>query len=96
MNTEDIVRLASLARIRLSDEEVAAFAPQITDVLGYVGVINEITAESEITKKPGARRNIFREDVVTNEPGSYTDALLREAPKTQGKHLKVKKILQTD
>jgi aspartyl-tRNA(Asn)/glutamyl-tRNA(Gln) amidotransferase subunit C len=96
MNKEEIEHLASLARIRLTDTEIEAFAPQINAVLEYVSAINEITANVDLTKKAGVRRNVFREDEVTNTPGMYTQALLREAPKTQGHYVQVKKILQTD
>lgn len=96
MNTEDIAHLARLARIRLSEDEIAAFVPQINAVLEYVSEINAITANTELSKKAGVRRNVFRQDVTTHEPNTYTEALLREAPKTQGEHFKVKKILQTD
>lgn len=96
MKKEDIFRLASLSRIRISDNEVETLSEDIDAVLEYVSVVNDITAESELTKKVGPVHNIFREDEATCEPNSFTEALLAQAPKTEGRFLKVKKILQQD
>ena len=96
METGDIKHLASLARIRISDNEAEGLKKDIDSVLEYVSVVSEITTDGDVTKKVGARYNVFRDDVVTNEPGSFTEALLAEAPKREGNYLKVKKILNQD
>jgi aspartyl/glutamyl-tRNA(Asn/Gln) amidotransferase C subunit len=96
MQTEDIFHLASLARIRITQEEAQKLLGDIESVVAYVSEINAITADTQITKTVGARFNIFREDVVTNQENSNTETLLNEAPKVKGRHLLVKKILQTD
>lgn len=96
MQKEDILKLASLARIAIDEKEVEKLRDDIESVLAYVSEINAITADVNITKTVGVRYNIFREDTVTNEGGQYTEALLGEAPKVQGRHFLVKKILQQD
>lgn len=96
METDDVKHLASLARIRISDSEAESLKQDIDSVLEYVGVVSDIAAEADLTKKVGARYNIFREDEVTNEPGSYTKDLMAEAPHRDGDYLKVKKILNQD
>ncbi|MEX0917625.1 MAG: Asp-tRNA(Asn)/Glu-tRNA(Gln) amidotransferase subunit GatC [Candidatus Paceibacterota bacterium] len=96
MTKEEIKHLGTLARIRLSDEEVEKFGTEITGILGYVSAVNEIVADSGVTKQVGARYNIFRDDVVTNESGVHAEALLAEMPERQGRHLSVKKIINPD
>ena len=96
MEKKEILHLANLARIRISEEEAASLTKDIESVLSYVSAVDDITADVSLTKKVGVRHNIFREDKVKNEPNSYTEALLKEAPKTKGRHLMVKKILQID
>jgi len=93
---EEIAHLARLARIAINDEEAAQLQPSINDIVGYVGAINELTAEHGITKKVGAVHNVLREDVQTNEAEAHTEDLLNEAPVRDGRFLKVKKILNTD
>lgn len=96
MQKEDILHLARLARIKLDDEEVQALKSDIESVLDYVGVINTLTSDIQQEKKIGTVYNVFREDVVINEGGTYTESILANAPKVKGRHLQVKKILQMD
>lgn len=96
MEKKDILHLAQLARIEVKDSEAQSLTADIKSVLAYVSVINDITADVSLTKKVGARFNIFREDVVTTKEGEHTETLLAEAPHRKGQYLEVKKILQTD
>lgn len=96
MEKKDILHLANLARIKVTEEEAESLLGDIQSVLSYVSEVDTITADVGITKKVGARYNVFREDVVTNEGDTYTEKILKEAPTTKGRHLQVKKILQAD
>ena len=94
MNREDISHLATLARITLSEEELEKLPQELSSIVSYVDVISDIAAEDD-TGAPeiGALYNVFRADEVTNGVGEYTEALLAEMPHTEGKFMKVKKIL---
>lgn len=96
MEKEDIIHLARLARIGIDDKEAESLTADIESVLLYVSDINTITADVQLTKKVGAKFNVFRDDVVTIQEGLYTDAILKQAPHVKGRHLQVKKILQQD
>ena len=96
METKDVKHLASLARIRITDDEAERLKKDIDSVLKYVSVVSDIAAGDDLTKKVGARYNLFRKDEVTNEPGAFTETLLAEAPAREGNYLKVKKILNQD
>ncbi len=99
MNKEDIIHLSSLARIELSEKEQAAFAVEISDILEYVGTIQSIVDEDQdklASPAVGIRHNVFRDDVATNLPDSYTEDILNEMPHRRGRFLEVKKILKTD
>lgn len=94
MNKEDIAHLALLSRIELTESELASFQTELSSIVTYVGVITEIAAkDGESEPAVGARFNVFRSDEVTNAPDQYTDALLAEMPQTEGRLMKVKKIL---
>ncbi len=97
MKRADIEHLAMLARIELSDAELARLAQELPSILEYVGQVSNIAA-SEVDAAPqvGARYNVFRADEVTNEPNQYTKDILAEMPQTDGRFMKVKKILQID
>jgi aspartyl-tRNA(Asn)/glutamyl-tRNA(Gln) amidotransferase subunit C len=97
MQREDIEHLASLARIQLSEEEVQRLPEQLSSIVSYVSAVRDMTADA-VAAEPqvGAVHNVFRKDVVTNEPEQYTEAMLEEMPNTEGRYLAVKKILTTD
>lgn len=90
---EEIKHLADLARIEAPENELDRLTSQIDSILNYVGQINKAVS-GEIKKEAGDLRNIMRSDMVTVEPGEYTEAILANAPQKEGKYFKVKKILQ--
>lgn len=97
MKQEEIAHLARLARIKLTDEELQRFEEELSSIVSYVSTVSEIAADSADTApQVGIRHNIFRPDKVTTEASEYTDDLLREMPHTDGRYMKVKKILQTE
>lgn len=97
MKRDEIQHLASLARLRLTDEELEKFEGELSSIIEYVGVVSEIAAdEADAQPQVGPVHNVFRKDEVKNEPDQYTEDILREMPKTEGRYLAVKKILHTE
>lgn len=97
MKKEDIAKLSALARIELQADEAEKLSTEISAVLDYVAVVQDIADDGDdSTKALGARFNVFRTDEVTNQPNEYTKDILAEMPKTQGRYLEVPKILKTD
>ncbi len=93
MKKEDIEHLAVLSRIALREGEADALAHDITSILGYVSEVNEISGNTAQKKEVTELYNVMREDVVTNKPDEYTEALLNEAPERHGRYVQVKKIM---
>lgn len=97
MTHEEVQKLAALARIELSADEVKSFTTEMSSVLDYVSQIQDIVGNTNAAEKSvGARFNIFRPDEVTNEPDEYTDSLISSMPNSSGRFMVVKKILKTD
>lgn len=93
MDFKELVRsLATLSRIGLKEGEDAKLGKEIESILGYVSQIND-AAGGEIKPAPGLLRNVLREDTNPTPGGTYTEALLREAPHTEDGYVRVKKIL---
>lgn len=93
--TQDEVRkLADLARIAVTDEEVARLQGEIGSILGYVSELNDVSIDAvDPTTQSYPLMNVLREDTVTNKGGEYTDDLLDLAPRRDRAYLQVKKIL---
>ena len=89
---EDLANLSSLARISVTPEEEEKMLHDMQAILGYVSEINEVSGDVERVK--GNHYNIIREDVVTHESGSNTEAILKETPETEDGYVKVSQVLK--
>lgn len=79
--TGDQVRhIAKLARLQLSDDEVARFTTELTNILQYIETLSEVdTTTVEATEQVTGLTNRFRDDAVT-PPLATPDALLAVSP----------------
>ena len=76
----EVRKVALLARITLSDDEVKRFTAQIGSILEYVGKLNELdTTGVEPMAHAVEMSNVFREDEV--RPSIGVEAALANAPK---------------
>jgi aspartyl-tRNA(Asn)/glutamyl-tRNA(Gln) amidotransferase subunit C len=91
MQLEDIKKLAEIARVEMSEEEMNDILSTFPSILSYIGEINELaTDKAEFVYLD---TNKFREDVVTNEGGEYTSLIVGQMPDSEKGYLKVKQIL---
>lgn len=97
MKREEIEHLASLSRIRLSETEKDSLEEDLSSIVSYVSAVSDLVSDDvSNTPQVGARHNVFRADEITNEADEYTKDIIAEMPASEGRFLKVKKILQTD
>lgn len=92
--TDDYVKhLALLARINLSDEEVAKFKPQLAAILAYVEQLNSLdTANLRATSQVTGLAHVSRADDDTSN-ALEREQLLDQVPATQAGQIKVPKVL---
>ena len=70
LTKEDIKHTAELARIKLSDSEIDKYTKELSSVLGYVEVLNEVdTKDVEDTAQVTNLENRLREDKVEKSLG---------------------------
>lgn len=97
MDAQKVLKLAKLARIRLSESEAESLSHEFESILNYVGEIKnarfKIQDEGFKNKADFTVRNVMREDGEPHESGLYTEKILKEAPASAGGYVKVKKIL---
>ena len=66
MSSEEVARLASLARIELTDDEIARFAGEFDAILDSVASVSEVASDDvPATSHPIPMTNVFRKDEVT-------------------------------
>ena len=85
---EKLVReIASLARLALTEEEIAMFANQFKDILDYVNVLNEVdtelvspaylwSANISVTRNDEIEESVPTEEFLANTPQSRDDYVL--------------------
>ena len=85
--------IAPLARIAVSDEEVAALAPELNNILGWVEQLQEVDVsgvEPMTAVIPNKLR--LRDDVVTD--GGIRDKVLANAPVAEHGFFAVPKVIE--
>jgi aspartyl-tRNA(Asn)/glutamyl-tRNA(Gln) amidotransferase subunit C len=93
LTREDVLKLARLARLDLSEEEVEAFRKEMSAILEYVAQLNSAdVAGLEPTTQVTGLKNIMRDDTVIDY-GISPAALLRLAPETQDSQIKVNRMI---
>ncbi len=93
LTREDVLKLARLARLDLSDEEVEQFTGELTSILGYVEQLQDVDVDDlEPTYQVTGLKNVTRKDEI-KDYGADQAALLKNAPAIENGHIKVKRVL---
>ena len=95
ITAEQVVHVARLSRLELSDEQRRKFAAQLESILEYVAKISQVDVSGvEPMAHALPLHNVLREDVV--EPSLPLEKVLMNAPEVDGPFFKVPKILGGD
>jgi aspartyl-tRNA(Asn)/glutamyl-tRNA(Gln) amidotransferase subunit C len=93
LTLEEVDHIASLARLRLSDEEKARFREQLSAILDYMTLLRRLdTSALEPTATVLPLRSVLRPDVVT--PSLPAGELLALAPETEAQMFRVPLVLE--
>jgi len=85
--------LQQLGRIRLTPEEAEKTKKDLSNILGYIDMLNELdTSGVEPMSHAFGRTNVFREDNVTN--GDSRDDILLNAPESKDGSFLVPKTVE--
>ncbi len=89
---QDLDNLSRLARIDIKPEEKEKMLHDMQAILGYISEINDV--QGEVVRGEETLFNVVREDVVTRETGSNTQAILDDAPATKEGYVEVMQVLK--
>lgn len=90
---QDVERIAALARLGITKEEVQGATHNLSNILNYFSTIQKIdTSGAFATDAPSSRANITREDIAVPEVLCSTAELLERAPLTQSSQIKVRAV----
>ncbi len=92
LSRDEVAKVALLARLRLSADELDRMTVQLGSILGYVERLAEVdTTGVEPMAHAVERTNVFRDDVET--PMLPREAALANAPKTDGHYFLVPQMI---
>ncbi len=93
VDTNTVRRVASLARIAITDPEAERLAPELGQILGWIEQLGEVDTggvEPMTAVIPNHLR--LRADVVSD--GAVRDAVLANAPAAEGGFFTVPKVIE--
>src|SRR5882672_2437475 len=94
LTTQEVLKLARLARLKLSKEEIEQFRKEISEILAYVEQLDKVNTDKlEPTYQVTGLTNVTREDVV-KDYGTTQKDLLKNVPELEGDYIKVKRVLE--
>jgi len=92
LSRDDVAKLAALARIEMSEEELVSLASQFGVILDAVARVQEVDLDGVVaTSHPQPIHNVFREDVV--QPSLSPTQALSGAPAQEEERFRVPQIL---
>jgi aspartyl-tRNA(Asn)/glutamyl-tRNA(Gln) amidotransferase subunit C len=92
LTKEEVIKIAQLSRIALTDAEVEKFQKELSTVLDYVDELKKVDTDGleEVAQVTGLV-NVQREDKVID--CTHKEAIFKNAPEIKDGYYKVKAIL---
>ena len=92
LSRDEVAKLAGLARIEMSEEELVSLSKEFTVILDAVARVQEVaSADVAPNSHPLSLRNVFRPDVVV--PSLSPEDALSGAPAQEDQRFRVPQIL---
>ena len=93
LTPDEVKRIARLARVGLSDDEVAHFQVQLSEILDYFQRLREVNTEKlPPTARTLAMHNVMRDDEP--RPSFGKEEVLANAPQREDDLFRVRAILE--
>lgn len=93
LSRDDVLKLAKLSRLKLTDQEIEKFRSELSEILEYVEKLNAVdTSTEEPTYQVTGLKNVMRSDEIYDY-GLSPEELLKNAPDTSDHQFKVKRVL---
>lgn len=93
LSREQVLHIAELARLKLTDKETDLFVEQLSAILDYAQQLNDLDTDAiPPTAQVLSLRNVMREDEP--QPCLTPDEALANAPARQDDYFQVRAILE--
>ena len=93
LTRDDVLKLARLARLQLTDDEVTEYQQELAEILKYVEQLNDVDIDGLApTSQVTGLTNVTRDDVITDYGYDPLD-LLKNVPSVESNLIKVKRMI---
>jgi len=93
LSRDDVLKLARLARLDVSDAEVEEYSRELSEVLQYVEQLGEINIEGlKATNQVNGLTNVMRKDEL-KDYGYDVMELRKNLPAEKDDHIQVKRMI---
>ena len=97
ISREDVVRVAELAYLDLSEAELEMYRAQIDEILEYIGKLNELDTANvapmaQVLSDDQTADATLREDLIV--PSAVAEDVLKHAPDAEGAYFRVPKVIE--
>jgi aspartyl-tRNA(Asn)/glutamyl-tRNA(Gln) amidotransferase subunit C len=97
ISREDVLRVADLAYLDLSESELETYRKQIDEILEYAGKLNELDTTNvepmaQVLADDQTADATLREDVVV--PCDVAREILKQAPDPESPYFRVPKVIE--
>ena len=93
LSKEQVIKLAALCRLQLTEEEIVRYQTELSNILNYVELLDGIdTSGLKPTYQVSGLRTITRADEVQNYQAE-PDKMLQGVPKRDGRYIRVGRMI---
>ena len=94
LSRDQVLKLAHLSRLKLSDEEIERFSQELSEILTYVEMLDKADTQGlEPTYQVTGLKNVMRDDEVIDYQAKPQN-LLAGAPAIEKNQFKVKRVIE--
>lgn len=93
LSREEVLHIARLARLAITDEDVEKFRAQLSDILEHFEELKQLdTSQTQPTAQSIPLENVMRDDVIV--PSIPPDDILANAPHREEDSFRVRAVLE--
>ena len=95
LTKEEVQRIAQLARLHLTDDEIERYRDELAKVLDYIGELQKLDLKNiEPTTQVTGLVNRLRDDVAVPSDAAVRERLLEALPDSENGYVKVKAVFE--
>lgn len=95
LTREQIQNIAKLARLAITEEEIEKYQSQLSSVLSYMEILNEVDTSGVLpTSQVTGLEDVFRADEIRNSDNATRRAIIEQFPQRDGDALVVPPVFE--